>query len=33
MFEKELLQSEVAGLAGFLPGSELNGRLFHGKAR
>jgi hypothetical protein len=26
MFEKELLQSEVAGLAGFLPGSELNGR-------
>jgi len=30
---KELFQSEVACVAGFLPGSELNARLFHGKAR
>ena len=30
---KELFQSEVACIAGFLPGSELNARLFHGKAR
>ena len=29
---KELFQSEVACVAGFLPGSELNARLFHGKA-
>ena len=30
---QELVQSEFACLTGFLPGSELNARLFHGKAR
>jgi hypothetical protein len=30
---QELVQSEFACLTSFLPGSELNERLFHGKAR
>ncbi len=30
---RELVQSEFSCLTGFLPGSELNARLFHGKAR
>jgi hypothetical protein len=30
---QELVQGAFAGLTGFFPGSELNARLFHGKAR
>ena len=30
---QELGQSQFAGLTGFFPGTELNARLFHGKAR